>query len=137
MDFAKELSEYYLLNQAINDLERRITCLESQLCASPKMDKISTCAPSGKNITEEKYINLISQKESLQQKKSELAERKVRIEICIDSISDTLIRTIAIKRVIEKKRFRQIAQELGGNNTEDSVKKMYYRHVLGINNGEK
>lgn len=134
MDFAKELSEYYLLNQAIDDLERRIAYLESQLCASPKLDKIGTGVSSGKNVTEERYINLISQKEILQQKKSELAERKVRIEIYIDSISDTLIRSIAIKRVIEKKRFRQIAQELGGNNTEDSIKKMYYRHVLGLGN---
>lgn len=132
MEFAKELNDYYLLSQAIEELENRIKHLEAQLYVSPRFDKVGTSESSGKNTTEKKYIHLLEKKEELQRKKSELAERKIRIEVYIDNIADTLIRSIAIKRVLEKKRFRQIANELGGNNTEDSVKKMYYRHVLNI-----
>ncbi|MCH5207556.1 MAG: DUF1492 domain-containing protein [Oscillospiraceae bacterium] len=133
MEFAKELNEYYLLGQAIEKLENRIKYLDAQLYSSPRFEKVVITESSGKNIMEEKYINLLTKKEDLQRNMDELAERKERVENYIDNISDMLIKSIAEKRVFEKKHFRQIARELGGNNTEDSVKKMYYRHVLNVN----
>ncbi len=130
--FAEELNEYYLLGMSIKDIQTEIEYLEAQLCASPKLDKITASGSSGKNTVEEQYIKILTKKDELQRSKSELEEKKERIENYVDGITDRLIRSIAIKRVKEKKRFREIADELGGNNTEDSVKKMYYRHVLGI-----
>jgi hypothetical protein len=33
------------------------------------------------------------------------------------------------KRVLKHKSWRTVAEELGGGNTIDSVKKMYYRYI--------
>lgn len=128
---SKELDEYYLLGTSIKELDEKIKRLEAKLCASPRLDKTGASSSSGRNSTEEKYILIISEKEELQRKREELEALKLSIEKYIESIDDVLIRQIAKKRVFEKKRFKQIAQELGGHNTEDSVKKMYYRRVIG------
>ncbi len=128
---SKELDEYYLLGTSIKELDEKIKRLEAQLCASPRLDKIGTSGSSGRNSTEEKYIQIIYEKKKLQTKREELEALKLSIEKYIESIDDVLIRQIAKKRVFEKKRFKQIARELGGNNTEDSVKKMYYHRVIG------
>ena len=77
MEFSKELNEYYLLSQAIEELEIRIKYLETQLYVSPSFDKVGISS-SQNNVTEDKYINLLAKKEQLQQKKNELAERKLR-----------------------------------------------------------
>ena len=58
MEFAKELNDYYLLSQAIEELENRIKHLEAQLYVSPRFDKVGTSESSGKNTTEKKYIHL-------------------------------------------------------------------------------
>ena len=53
----------------------------------------------------------------------------MRIERYIASIPDLLIKRIMEKRVLERKFWRDIAEELGGGNTKDSVKMMYYRYI--------
>lgn len=128
---SKELDEYYLLGTSIKELDEKIKRLEARLCASPRLDKTGASGSSGRNSTEEKYIQIISEKEKLQSKREELELLKLSIEKYIENIDDVVIRQIAKKRVFEKKRFKQIADELGGGNTEDSVKKMYYRRVIG------
>ena len=126
----KELDEYYLLEESIRDLDERIRRLEAKLCASPRLDKIGSSGSSGKNSTEEKYIAIIHEKERLRKKREELKALKSSIEKYIDGIDDLLASQIAKKRIYENKQFRQIALELGGNNTEDSVKKIYYRRIV-------
>ena len=54
---------------------------------------------------------------------------KVRIERYIARITDLLIKRIMEKRVLKHKSWRTVAVELGGGNTIDSVKKMYYRYI--------
>ena len=124
------LKQYYLLEGEIRNEEEKIAKIEAKLCASPGFDKNSVPKnPTPRNRVEETYIELIARKEELQRKVAEYKEMKASIENFINSIDDLLIHRIAEERFINNKRFREIAEELGGNNTTDSVKKMLYRYL--------
>jgi hypothetical protein len=55
-------------------------------------------------------------------------QRKKIIEY-IESIGDSMMRQIIFLRNVSCMSWPQIANELGGNNTEDSVRKMYDRYI--------
>ena len=129
MDIAT-LKQYYLIDGEIRNEEEKIKMIEAKLCASPAFDCSGVPKnPTPKNRTEETYIELIARKEELQKKISEYKELKSTIEGYIDRIDDMLVHRIAEERVIKNKTFREIAEELGGKNTTESVRKMYYRYV--------
>ena len=46
----------------------------------------------------------------------------------VDTLTDPYIRTIIMLRIFDGLTWRQIAQRLGGGNTESSVKMAYFRH---------
>lgn len=52
-----------------------------------------------------------------------------RLTRYIESIDDSLIRQIMTLRYIELKEWNDVADLVGGNNTEDSVKKRVYRYL--------
>ena len=47
----------------------------------------------------------------------------------ISSISDPLVRQIVVLRVVDGRSWRDIAQIVGGDNSEDSVRMMFNRSV--------
>ena len=51
------------------------------------------------------------------------------IEAYINSITDPLIRQIVLLRVVDCNSWRDIAQQIGGDNTEDSVRMIYNRSI--------
>lgn len=125
-----ELNNYYLLEGEIKIEEEKIAKIEAKLCASPAFDTSGIPKnPSPGNRVEQTYIELIARKEELQRKVSEFKKAKSTIEEFIDSIDDLLIHRIAFERFIKNKRFREIADELGGKNTPNSVKMMLYRYI--------
>lgn len=129
MDIAT-LKQYYLIDGEIRNEEEKIKKIEASLCASPAIDCSGVPKnPTPKNRIEETYIELVTRKEELQRKITEYKELKSSIEAYIDRIDDMLVHRIAEERVIKNKTFREIAEELGGKNTTESVRKMYYRYV--------
>lgn len=127
----KRLKNYYLLSGEIESEEEKIKKIEARLCTSPKFD----CSgipknPSVANHTEATYLELVARKDELQKKVLEYKREKSEIEEYISEIDDMLIRRIVELRVLKNRSFREIANELGGKNTTDSVKKMYYRYII-------
>lgn len=127
----KRLKNYYLLSGEIESEQEKILRIEARLCASTKYD----CSgipknPSATNHTEDTYLELVARKDELQKKVMQYEQEKDEIEKYISEIDDMLIRRIFELRVLENKRFREIADGLGGNNTTDSVKKMFYRYIV-------
>lgn len=51
------------------------------------------------------------------------------IESYISTVDDSIVRLIISYRVIENMDWNEVADNIGGGNTADSVKKMYYRYV--------
>lgn len=125
-----ELKDYYLLEDTIQNYRERIAKIEAKLCASPAFDTSGVPKnPTPHNRIEETYIQLAQLKTELAEKLSNYEVKKIRIERYIASIPDLLIRRITEKRVLEHKAWGIIASELGGGNTRDSVKKMFYRYT--------
>lgn len=125
-----ELKNYYLLESSIWDTKEKIAAIEAKLCGSRAFDTSGIPRnPTPKNRTEETFIELAQLQIELSRKAEEYETQKLRIEQYISRIPDLLIRRITEKRVLESKSWKTIAKELGGRNTIESVKKMYYRYI--------
>lgn len=127
----KRLNNYYLLGGVIESEKEKIMKIEAQLCASPKFDCSGIPkSPSVINHTEAVYLELVTRKNELRTRAMQYEQEKAEIEKYISEIDDMLIRRIVELRVLENRRFKEIADELGGKNTADSIKKMFYRYVV-------
>ena len=49
------------------------------------------------------------------------------IEKFLSSISDSFVRRIVMLRVVDRLTWNEVADKIGGGNTENSVKKIYQR----------
>ena len=127
----KELNDYYLLEDAIRDGKEKIARIEAKLCGSVTYNTSGVPRnPSPRNHTEDSFIELAHLKTDLSDKVAEYEALKLRIERYVANIPDLLISRIAEKRVLEHKSWGVIAEELGGRNTRNSVKQMFYRYIL-------
>lgn len=126
----KDLNAYYLLEGAIRDLDEEILRLEASLVSSPKFDTSGIPKnPTPVNRTEKIYIDLIGSRDKLFIKREQLKRQKDSVEQYIEQITDFLTQRVFQKRVFEKKRFRDIAKELGGGNTEEGIRQLFNRYL--------
>lgn len=126
----KELNSYYLLEDTIKDSKEKILRIEARLSGSRAFDTSGVPKnPTARNHIEDNFIELTHLKTELEKQVEEYEILKIGIERYIMNISDLLIKRIMEKRVLEHKNWKIIATELGGGNTKDSVKKMYYRYT--------
>jgi hypothetical protein len=77
--------------------------------------KINTAINNEIKVLEERYDKLLKETENI-----------VRF---IDRIDDSLVRQIITYRILENYTWREVADSIGGGNTEDSIKKVYYRYM--------
>ena len=63
-----------------------------------------------------------------------IAEAK-RLEAYINAVDDSLIRTAMRLRFLDGLSWTAVALRIGGNNTEDSVKKSVYRYIRRTSGG--
>lgn len=80
---------------------------------------------SPKNTVEENVAKLVYLEKKLSEYKQEAAET----ESFISNVEDYQIRLILELRYIDGFEWNKIADYIGGNNTEYSVKKMCYRYL--------
>ena len=59
----------------------------------------------------------------------ELLETLNQVEEFIASVDDSRMRRIITLRFIDNLSWNKVADRIGGNNTEDSVKKAFYRFM--------
>ncbi|MCM1166427.1 MAG: hypothetical protein NC299_13355 [Lachnospiraceae bacterium] len=131
-----ELDDYYLLQDMITECEENIAKAEALLYGSPHFDTNGVSStPSPQNRVENAYIKIIEQKNELLAKKAEYERLKVLVEQYISNIGELFVRRIFEKRFIQRKRWSEIADELGGQNTAGSVSKICYRYLEKHPNG--
>lgn len=130
----RELSKLYYLSKLIDRDTLRLAELESRL--EPGTTNLNGMPrnPSPKNVMEEVVPLIIELENKLKKERSDYIKERLVIEDYIRSVEDYQIRLILSYRFIDLMTWRQIALTIGGNNTEDSVKKMCYRY---IKNSEK
>lgn len=110
------------LRREIQRIKERLTAISLSLTGMPHgggvHDKIGEGVPE-----------LIDKKAQLEQMIREYEAEEAEIEKWIDGIEDIHLQLIVKLRFKEKKSWQEVANEAGGNNTEDSVRKLVDRYI--------
>lgn len=72
---------------------------------------------------------LTARKDTLNELELKILGNLNEIEAFITRITDSHVRRIINLRIIEKNTWGKIAEKIGGGNTEDSIKKIFYRFM--------
>ena len=130
-DLQQECKE---VREKIEKLERQIEKIESDGAVADKVrggdGGLQSFKIEGFPYPEysRKKTLLYARKATLSELEMELLETLNDVEIFITSIKDSHIRRIVNLRVIDNLSWNEVARRIGGN-TEDSVKKAFYRFM--------
>ena len=76
-----------------------------------------------------KNLLLNQRKSTLEILEYEITQQTNEVEQFIAGINDSRMRRIINLRFIQNLSWNKVADRIGGNNTEDSIKKMFYRFM--------
>lgn len=134
----KELSQLHYLNREIERDQERLEELRAKASApgAPSYDGMPKSLGFENRL--ERYVAEIVDLETIIQAKitQGLHERN-RLERYIAEIPDSLTRQIFQLRFINGLTWLQTAYSVGGNNTEEGVRKRVYRYLGQENKGEE
>lgn len=126
----KELNEYGILKAHIEQCRDKIREINGRTVRSPVFNTSGISnSPTGRNPTEERYIKAIRDKEDLERLITADEAKIKRIERYISNIRDLRTRMIFEMHVYGNEKFFIIAMKFGGRNTEESVKRVFYRYL--------
>lgn len=121
-----ELEQIYYLNREQKVLERELERLRGRSLIQSPMPNAS----HGSGISD-KVGRLAEQCVDLEQlireKKAEIQQQRDKALEYIYNIPDSLTRQVIYYRCVSLFSWKRVAYEVGGQNTEESVKKVYYR----------
>lgn len=135
------LVQYSSLQEEIKEVRNRIAQTEKQIQKIEKEGSLLERKPGGvagisHQIEGFPYLEynrkktlLYSRKATLTSLELELMETVNQIEEFIAELDDSRIRRIINLRFIENLSWGKVAARIGGGNTEDSIKKMFYRFM--------
>lgn len=143
----KELSQLFYLNREIKQLQHKKELLECDLkqlsttvgsVQASQMQipfKLHSVKVEGIAITDRKKwlkikVELTDVKKLIELKSEQLVCEYNRLNRYIQSVDDSLIRQILELRFIEGLSWNNVADGVGGNNTEDSVKQACHRYII-------
>ena len=125
----RELQELYYLDELIRTQQERLETLrESADVHSPMLSDMPKAPGARDKIGD--IVPLIADEEAqLNESIRSAAELRRRLTAYIDTLPNVRIRLIMIKRFIQQKTWQQVAAEIGGKETEYSVKNACYRYI--------
>lgn len=143
MEISKQiLMQYIDLRQEIVELREKIDKLEKQIDKIEKEGSVKDKVFGGEGGLQpftiegfpypeysRKKTLLYARKATLSELEMELLESLNAVEKFIAGITDSHIRRIVNLRVVEGLPWIAVAKRVGGGNTEDGVKKAFYRFV--------
>ena len=136
------LIQYSDLQEEVKEVRERINKTEDQIAKIEKDGNVvdSVCGGNGgiqhfkiegfpyPEYSRKKTL-LYARKATLASLEMELMETLNQVEEFIASVEDSRIRRIITLRFIDNLSWNKVADRIGGNNTEDSVKKAFYRFM--------
>lgn len=136
------LIQYCDLQQEISELQERKAKLEKQLKLFMDGGTVTDMVTGGAGgiqhfkiegfpiVAYDRARNALQKNiQRIENKYTELLELQNETEEYIESIGDSRMRRIVRMRFIDKMTWNQVASRIGGNNTEDSIKKAFYRFI--------
>lgn len=125
----QELSKYYCLNQL---LERDREMLSSLYAAAGPGAQALTGMPHASGVTDKVgglSVEIAELKKHIAKLEEECWQELKKLERFIGQIEDDRTRTIFRLRFIRCMSWIQVADTIGGRNTEEGVKKFCYRKL--------
>lgn len=125
-----ELSQLYYLNREIELDQQRLQELEGQCSpGSPALDGMPRSSGMNRSKVEQLAAEIVDLKAIIAAKQIQCIHERQRLERYISTIPDSLTRMVFTLRFINGLPWLQVALHIGGNNTEDGVKKTCYRYL--------
>lgn len=136
------LIQYSDLQEEVKEVRERINKTEEQIAKIEKDGNVvdSVCGGNGgiqhfkiegfpyPEYSRKKTL-LYARKATLASLEMELMETLNQVEEFIASVEDSRMRRIITLRFIDNLSWNKVADRIGGNNTDDSVKKAFYRFM--------
>lgn len=124
----KELSQLYYLKREIRSDEQRL--LELEAAATSITQNISGMPGSGRKSDKTAIGAEIADLKRIISSKNEMCIAHYnRIMRYVASIDDSLIRQVITYRHVDMMKWRDIAQKIGGGNSEDGIRMAYKRYL--------
>ena len=122
----RELSQLHYLDGEIRQRRRRLERLERLL----EEARAQAAFDEGeRELAEQCAREMAEIRQGLEQSIQRRWQEMRRLLAYIEDIDDSLIRQILTCRYVDGKTWVKVAREIGGGNTEDSVKKAAYRYL--------
>ena len=125
----RTLYRLFWLPKQIEQKKREIQRIWDRLTAmSPNMSGM----PHGSGVHDkvgEGVVELVTKKEELEAQKRGFEQEEKEINDWIDSVEDIQINLMLCLRFRERRSWSEVADEMGGVNTDDSCRKMIDRYL--------
>jgi len=124
------LADAYYLEQEIEEWKKQLTRLkEASLTPELSTEREKVSGGRTPDHVGELAAEITDLERKIRKKVYELTRLKNRIAEYIMGIEDSQTRLIFHMRVFDLMTWNAIADKIGGMNSEDSVKKRYYRYL--------
>lgn len=142
MEIKELLSQYSDLKKEVQEVSGKIQRLENDIKKIENGETVVDCVSGGNGGIQHfkvegiplpeygrKKTLLYSRKAILQILEEDLLEKTNEVESYISKIKDSRMRRIINLRFLENKSWNQVADRIGGGNTENSVRIAFERFV--------
>ena len=127
----QDLQQLFYLNKLIDHEKERLDDLRSTLdLKSPALTDIPK-APGAKDKIGTIVPSIIDQEAEIEKNLQAYMEARDKLTEYINRVPNARIKTILILRFIDQKPWQEVAEVIGGRETEYSVKQACYRYVDG------
>ena len=125
----QDLSQLYYLDKQIQRDEERLEQMRARLTnISPKLSGMPG-KPGASDKVGDGVAEIVDLARQIEEERAGFEKEKAKLEAYLRGIEDTQIRLIFILRFVDLKTWAEVAEAIGGNNTEESVKKVCYRYL--------
>lgn len=125
----KDMSQLYYLNREIEHLQRQLEELE---CLAEGTTQVITGMPHGSGTSDKvgRYaVRIADLRSMIDNRKARCWDELHRLNAYIDGVEDSLTRQILTLRYVNGLSWQQVADSVGGANTEGAVKQSAYRYL--------
>ena len=128
----QDLSQLYYLDKQIQRDEERLEQMRARLTnISPKLSGMPG-KPGASDKVVDGVAEIVDLARQIEEERAGFEKEKAKLEAYLRGIEDTQIRLIFILRFVDLKTWAEVAEAIGGNNTEESVKKVCYRYLKRV-----
>lgn len=121
-----ELEQIYYLNRELKMWETELERVRCKSLVGSPLPGVSHGSGVSDKVAD-RAERIIELENRIIAKRDEIQRLRDEAVAYIESIPDSLTRQIVYYRCVSLMSWRRVAYEVGGNNTEESVKKIYYR----------